>query len=195
MRRSSEETKRRILEAAMRVFARHGFHRAPVAEIAKEARVSKALVFWHYGSKEKLVEEVLRIALPMDVVERCLAERLEGVELLRCIASQYLEKYSDPVMRLLLLHALAARGSLEHVDRAFDMLCGPMLDEVAERALGTRGREARIKARMFFGSLLCYALNPPRDIEPREYVETLVKLLSAWEERPRGEGIARNTGR
>ena len=187
MRRSSEETRQRILEAAIRVFARHGFYRAPVAEIARRAGVSKALVFWHYGSKEKLVEEVLRIALPMDVVERCLAERLEGRELLRCIASRYLEKYSNPDMRLLLLHALAARGDMEQVDTAFNTLCGRFLEEVASRTWGTRGKEARIRARMFFGSLLCYALNPPRDIEPREYVETLVKLLSALEERPRGK--------
>lgn len=44
----------RIRDAAMAVFARHGFHKATIRAIAAEAEVSAALVIHHYGSKDAL---------------------------------------------------------------------------------------------------------------------------------------------
>jgi AcrR family transcriptional regulator len=50
--------KRRILEAAARCFAKHGFARTRVEDVAAEARVSRALVHHHFGSKEDLAQQV-----------------------------------------------------------------------------------------------------------------------------------------
>lgn len=50
--------RRRILEAAERLFARHGFAKTVVSEIAAEAGVSKGLVYVHFPSKEALLAEV-----------------------------------------------------------------------------------------------------------------------------------------
>jgi AcrR family transcriptional regulator len=50
--------RRRILEAAARCFAKHGFARARVEDVAAEARVSRALVHHHFGSKEELAQQV-----------------------------------------------------------------------------------------------------------------------------------------
>jgi len=48
----------RILEAAARCFARHGFARTRIEDVAAEARVSRALVHHHFGSKEELAQQV-----------------------------------------------------------------------------------------------------------------------------------------
>ena len=48
----------RILEAAARCFAKHGFARTRVEDVAAEARVSRALVHHHFGSKEELAQQV-----------------------------------------------------------------------------------------------------------------------------------------
>ncbi len=48
-----------ILRAAMRLFASHGFHETSMSEVAREARVSKALIFWHFKTKEELFMAVL----------------------------------------------------------------------------------------------------------------------------------------
>lgn len=48
----------RILDAAARCFARHGFARARMEDVAAEARVSRALVHHHFGSKEELARQV-----------------------------------------------------------------------------------------------------------------------------------------
>ncbi len=48
-----------ILRAAIRLFARRGFHETSMSEVAREARVSKALIFWHFKTKEELFLAVL----------------------------------------------------------------------------------------------------------------------------------------
>lgn len=59
-RRSREETRGRLLEAALGVFARNGFERATVDEIVREAGFSKGAFYVHFESKEDLFWEILR---------------------------------------------------------------------------------------------------------------------------------------
>ena len=53
------ERMRRILEAAGRHFYEHGFERASLDAIAKDAGVSKMTVYSHFASKELLFEAVI----------------------------------------------------------------------------------------------------------------------------------------
>ncbi len=48
-----------ILEAAYRVFARDGYERASVDEIAAEAGVAKPTIYNHFGGKEELFRRVI----------------------------------------------------------------------------------------------------------------------------------------
>ena len=48
-----------ILEAAERLFSEHGFKGASVRLIAKEADVNIAMISYYFGSKEKLLEDLL----------------------------------------------------------------------------------------------------------------------------------------
>jgi AcrR family transcriptional regulator len=54
-----EETRGRLLEAAVLVFARRGYYAAGVAEIAAEAGCSTGALYDHFGSKEKLFLAVM----------------------------------------------------------------------------------------------------------------------------------------
>ena len=42
------DAREKILETAMRLFATQGYSTTSLAQVAKEARVSKALIFWHF---------------------------------------------------------------------------------------------------------------------------------------------------
>jgi AcrR family transcriptional regulator len=55
----SQDSRDEILKAAMRLFASRGFHETSMSEVAREARVSKALIFWHFKTKEELFVAVL----------------------------------------------------------------------------------------------------------------------------------------
>ena len=49
-----------ILGAAVRVFAREGYHTCRVGQIAEEAGVAYGLVYHYYGSKDELLETIFR---------------------------------------------------------------------------------------------------------------------------------------
>jgi AcrR family transcriptional regulator len=58
---AAQEAKRRqILDAAVRAFARKGYHACRVGEIAQEAGVAYGLVYHYFGSKEELLETIFR---------------------------------------------------------------------------------------------------------------------------------------
>jgi TetR/AcrR family fatty acid metabolism transcriptional regulator len=63
--------RRQILRAAIAVFARSGYHRSRVSDVAKEAGVAYGLVYHYFGSKEDLLETIFR---------RTWARMLEAVE-------------------------------------------------------------------------------------------------------------------
>ncbi|MGO9454451.1 MAG: TetR/AcrR family transcriptional regulator [Candidatus Binataceae bacterium] len=56
---SSQDSRDEILKAAMHLFANRGFHETSMSEVAREAHVSKALIFWHFKTKEELFVAVL----------------------------------------------------------------------------------------------------------------------------------------
>lgn len=49
-----------LLAAAVRVFARKGFHAARVRDVAEEAGVAYGLVYHYFGSKDELLESIFR---------------------------------------------------------------------------------------------------------------------------------------
>ncbi len=53
-------TRDRLLDAAVDLFARHGFHGTSIRDIAEGAGANVAAGHYHYGSKEGLYLEVLR---------------------------------------------------------------------------------------------------------------------------------------
>ena len=57
---SQGEKRRQILDAAVRAFARKGYHACRVGEIAEEAGVAYGLVYHYFGSKEELLETIFR---------------------------------------------------------------------------------------------------------------------------------------
>jgi AcrR family transcriptional regulator len=60
MNTSPFSTKERILGAAESLFATHGFAGASLRQVTAAAKVNLAAVNYHFGSKDKLIEEVFR---------------------------------------------------------------------------------------------------------------------------------------
>ncbi len=58
-----QDTRRRLLEAALITFAEKGFDGAGIREIAEKAKANSAMVQYHFGGKEKLYLEALRFVL------------------------------------------------------------------------------------------------------------------------------------
>ena len=54
-----DDTRKKILSVANRLFSRFGFHKTSMDEIAKIARKAKGSLYYHFASKEELFKEVV----------------------------------------------------------------------------------------------------------------------------------------
>jgi AcrR family transcriptional regulator len=55
-----EDKRRLLLDAAVRVFARNGYHDCRVGDIAKEAGVAYGLLYHYFRSKDEVLETIFR---------------------------------------------------------------------------------------------------------------------------------------
>jgi AcrR family transcriptional regulator len=78
-RLTAEERRTGILDAALAVFSQNGYHPASIDDIAREAGVSKALIYEHFASKQELYADL--IARNSRELTQRLAAALVGVEL------------------------------------------------------------------------------------------------------------------
>ncbi len=53
-RRPAEERRAQILEAALQLFARKGFHAATMDDLVRASGLSKGSLYWHFESKEQV---------------------------------------------------------------------------------------------------------------------------------------------
>jgi TetR/AcrR family transcriptional regulator, acrAB operon repressor len=65
----AQDSRDEILRAATNLFATRGFHETSMAEVARAAGVSKALIFWHFKNKEELFVAVLGKLLEPYVID------------------------------------------------------------------------------------------------------------------------------
>jgi AcrR family transcriptional regulator len=92
LRQESQESRDEILRAASRLFASLGFHEASMSEVARQARVSKALIFWHFKSKEELFVAVIkRLLEPFSIDFASEAQELDEREQLKRLIELYVQ--------------------------------------------------------------------------------------------------------
>jgi TetR/AcrR family fatty acid metabolism transcriptional regulator len=89
----AEEKRRQILDAAVRVFARKGYHTCRVGDIAEEAGVAHGLLYHYFDSKEQVLETIFRDTWTLMI------EAIEGVESLGEPAREQLRKVAAIVLR------------------------------------------------------------------------------------------------
>ena len=78
-RLTGEERRTGILDAALAVFSQSGYHSASIDDIAREAGVSKALIYEHFASKQELYADL--IARNVRELTQRIGGALVGVEL------------------------------------------------------------------------------------------------------------------
>src|SRR4051794_16764001 len=75
MYQKDSETRRRVLEAATRLFAADGFKKVTVREICREAGANVAAVNYHFGDKLGLYQEVMARAMEIMRETTAMAQR------------------------------------------------------------------------------------------------------------------------
>lgn len=90
-RLSADDRKRRIMDESKKLFARKGFHAVSVDEIARKVKVSPAILYRHFPSKESLYDAVLEeiSCRREDYVDAIIAEKASFPAMLRRITQLY----------------------------------------------------------------------------------------------------------
>ena len=115
MSATAPDKRRLILNAAVRVFARQGFHACRVSDIADEAGVAYGLVYHYFASKDEILDTLFleRWNVMLELIRDVDAKPLPVREKLGAIASFIVESYRhDPdLMKVIIVEVTRAANS------------------------------------------------------------------------------------
>jgi TetR/AcrR family transcriptional regulator, fatty acid metabolism regulator protein len=158
-RADSDARREKIRDAAVRVFARKGFHSARVGDIATEAGVAHGLLYHYFESKDALLESVFRetwaamLALIREVEE----SGEPAAEQLRRVAAVVLRTWRrDPdLVRVLVREVTRSpqiQAQAEEVGHAFEAI-ERIVRDGQERGELRDDIDARLAALVLYGAL------------------------------------------
>ena len=131
------EKRQLILDAAVRVFARQGFHTCRVSDIADEAGVAYGLVYHYFSSKDQILDTLFteRWRVLLSVIADTDAQEFPAREKLRAIAAFIIDSYRhDPeLMKVIIVEVTRAANSfgrthLPEIRRAYDSIAKIVAD-------------------------------------------------------------------
>ncbi len=109
------DKRRQILDAAIRVFARQGFHATRVSDIADEAGVAYGLVYHYFRSKDEVLNELFsqRWSLLLAAIEEIDAGAAAPRDKLAAVAAFIVGSYRhDPeLMKVIIVEVTRAANS------------------------------------------------------------------------------------
>jgi AcrR family transcriptional regulator len=109
------DKRRLILDAAVRVFARQGFHTCRVADIADEAQVAYGLVYHYFSSKEEILDTLFteRWGLMLETIAEIERAPLSPREKLGAISNFIIDSYRyDPdLMKVIIVEVTRAANT------------------------------------------------------------------------------------
>ena len=130
---AAADKRRVILDAAMRVFARQGFHTCRVSDIADEAGVAYGLVYHYFSSKDEILDTLflerwnvmLQAIAEADRAERSPREKLGAIA--GFIVDSY--RHEPELMRVIVVEVTRAantfgRTHLVKIREAYEQIAG-----------------------------------------------------------------------
>ena len=125
------DKRRQILDAAIHVFARRGFHSCRVSDIADEAGVAYGLVYHYFRSKEAVMTELFteRWSLLLDASDSLYEQDIPAREKLYLVASFIIDSYrhEPDLMKVIIVEVTRAantfgRAHLTEIRRAYESI-------------------------------------------------------------------------
>jgi TetR/AcrR family transcriptional regulator, fatty acid metabolism regulator protein len=155
------DKRRLILDAAVRVFARRGFHHCRVSDVADEAGVAYGLVYHYFRSKEEILNTLFleRWQVMLDAIAEIDARELPAREKLYAVASFIIDSYRhDPdLMKVIIVEVTRAANSFGalHIDKIREAYTGIAGIVESARAEGSfkSGIPSEFAAMCFYGAI------------------------------------------
>jgi len=160
-RNAAVDKRRMILDAAVRVFARQGFHTCRVSDIADEAGVAYGLVYHYFGSKDEVLDTLFveRWDVLLAAIRETDAQATAPREKLSAIASFIIDSYRyDPeLMKVIIVEVTRAANSfgrthLAKIGEAYGLIADIVRKAQAEGAFSD-AVSPQFAAMAFYGAI------------------------------------------
>jgi len=161
MKVNKEEKREAILNAAIKVFAKKGFHNSRISDVAKEAGVAEGTIYLYFENKDHLLLSVFSRKMASFVKElRNLISSIDSPkDKLRAIVEyhfDYLNK--DPSLALVVqieLRGCSAfmRGGASPELKAYLNSIEEVLEEGKRRRIFRRDLNVKVASKAFFGMM------------------------------------------
>jgi TetR/AcrR family transcriptional regulator, fatty acid metabolism regulator protein len=156
---AQEEKRRQILDAAVRVFARKGYHSCRVGDITEEAGVAHGLLYHYFPSKDQVLEAVFRDAWTevLDAFRQAESSDEPPREQLRRVAAILLRSWRrDPDLVRVLVREVArspqVQSKVEELRQAFEAIERIVVRGQAAGAIRS-DLEPRLASWIFYGAI------------------------------------------
>jgi AcrR family transcriptional regulator len=159
--RTGVDKRRLILDAAVRVFARQGFHACRVSDIADEAGVAYGLVYHYFASKDEVLDTLFseRWKVMLDLIREVDSQPIPVREKFDAIASFIVDSYRhDPdLMKVIIVEVTRAANSfgqthLAEIRSAYELI-GEIVTQAQAQGAFRPEIEPRFAAMAFYGAI------------------------------------------
>jgi TetR/AcrR family fatty acid metabolism transcriptional regulator len=198
------DKRRAILDAAITVFARQGFHSARVSDVAAEAGVAYGLVYHYFDSKDQMLNELFseRWALLLEASREVRKSEVSPRDKLAGVASFIIESYrhEPELMKVIIVEVTRAANSfgrthLPEIRQAYDQVAEIVSDAQATGEFRD-DVDPNFAAMLFYGAIeqllsgWIFDLVPASD-ENYERAKQLVieTICGGLEPRPAGDRV------
>jgi TetR/AcrR family transcriptional regulator, fatty acid metabolism regulator protein len=155
------DKRRQILDAAIHVFARQGFHSCRVSDIADEAGVAYGLVYHYFKSKEQVLNELFaeRWSLLLAAIDDIDGQPISGREKLDAVARFIIDSYrhEPDLMKVIIVEVTRAANSfgrthLPEIRRAYEGITKIVADAQAAGDF-RKDVDAEFASMWFYGAI------------------------------------------
>ncbi len=159
--KAAPDKRRLILDAAVRVFARRGFHTCRVADIADEAGVAYGLVYHYFASKDEVLDTLFleRWNVMLELIREVDAQDMPVRDKLGAIASFIVDSYRhDPdLMKVIIVEVTRAANSfgrthIGEIRTAYELI-GEIVTKAQAEGVFKAEIDARFAAMAFYGAI------------------------------------------
>jgi TetR/AcrR family fatty acid metabolism transcriptional regulator len=159
--KSVPDRRRAILDAAVKVFARQGFHTCRVSDIADEAGVAYGLLYHYFPSKDDVLSTLFleRWGVMLEMIRAVDREPLPAREKLTAIASFIVDSYShDPdLMKVIIVEVTRAANSfgqthLAQIREAYTLIAA-IVTKAQQEGVFKADIDAEFAAMTFYGAI------------------------------------------
>jgi TetR/AcrR family transcriptional regulator, fatty acid metabolism regulator protein len=159
--KSVPDRRRAILDAAVKVFARQGFHACRVSDIADEAGVAYGLLYHYFPSKDDVLSTLFleRWGVMLEMIRAVEREPLPAREKLTAIASFIVDSYRhDPdLMKVIIVEVTRAANSfgqthLAQIREAYTLIAA-IVTKAQQEGVFKLDIDAEFAAMTFYGAI------------------------------------------